>query len=160
MTEIISEARPPLPPFTQETATEKVRKAENAWNTKSPRTVALAYSPESKWRNRSEFICGRDEITDFLIRKWKVEQGYKLVKEIWAFGDDRIAVRFAYEWHNDRFDWFRSYGNENWKFNDQGLMTERHASINDISIGNEDRLFLWEGDLRPDDFPSLSELGI
>jgi nuclear transport factor 2 (NTF2) superfamily protein len=139
----ISEQRPPIPPFNLETATLKVRKAEDAWNTRKPIPVSLAYSTDSKWRNRAEFITGRDQIVAFLTRKWDTEQEYRLIKELWAFTEDRIAVRFAYEWINKTGDWIRSYGNENWKFDADGLMCERHASINDLPIKERDRLFLW-----------------
>ncbi len=153
-------ARPPIPPFSYEDAVAKARKAENAWNTKNPEAVSLAYTPDSKWRNRSQFISGRDEIVSFLTEKWEKEKSYKLIKEIWAHGEDRIAVRFAYEWHDTEGNWFRSYGNENWAFDENGLMKERHASINDVPIKEEDRLFTWEGELRPEDFPGLTELGL
>ena len=152
--------RPPFPPFSYDDAIIKVRKAENAWNGKNPEAVSLAYTEDSQWRNRSQFIRGRAEIVAFLTEKWQKENGYRLIKEIWAHSDNRIAVRFAYEWHDDQNNWFRSYGNENWEFDEQGLMKTRHASINDVSIGEEDRLFTWEGDIRPDDFPGLSELGL
>ena len=156
----ISEARPPLPPFDAATAAQKARMAENAWNLKIPQKVALAYTPNSTWRNRSEFIHGRGEIVDFLTAKWAREHEYRLIKQVWAYTKNQIAVRFAYEWHDADGQWYRSYGNENWQFDEQGLMAQRHASINDVPIDVEDRLFLWEGDIRPDDFPSLSELGI
>jgi len=152
--------RPPLPPFTCETALEKVRLAEDAWNSRDPERVAQAYSPESRWRNRDEFITGRDEIVAFLTRKWTREQDYRLIKELWAFGGERIGVRFAYEWRDAEGSWFRAYGNENWAFDEDGLMTERHASINDRPIAESDRLFHWPQARRPDDHPSLSELGI
>lgn len=154
------EPRPPFPPFSRADAVIKARKAEDAWNRKNPQAVALAYTPDSQWRNRSEFIRGREEIIQFLSRKWDKEQGYKLIKEVWAHADDHIAVRFAYEWHDDSGQWYRSYGNENWQFDENGLMAARHASINDVPIEDEERLFLWEGDIRPDDFPTLSALGI
>ena len=154
------EARPPFPPFTFEAAVIKARKAEDAWNKKDPHTVTLAYTPDSQWRNRSQFIFGREEIKRFLTQKWQKEMDYKLIKEVWAYADNRIAVRFAYEWHDDKEQWFRSYGNENWEFDENGLMKTRHASINDVAIDEVDRLFRWDGDVRPDDFPGLSELGI
>ncbi|GAB2190061.1 nuclear transport factor 2 family protein [Sessilibacter sp. MAH1] len=153
-------ARPPLPPFTAQTAAIKARKAEDAWNGKNPEAVSLAYTPNSKWRNRSEFINGRAEIVEFLANKWQKETGYKLIKEVWAYSDNHIAVRFAYEWYDDDGQWYRSYGNENWSFDENGLMQERHASINDVKIEEADRKFTWEGAVRPDDFPSLSELGL
>ncbi len=152
--------RPPLPPFTTETAAQKVRMAEDAWNSRTPEAVALAYTPDSQWRNRSEFLRGHDEIIGFLTRKWAHELDYRLIKELWAFREDRIAVRFAYEWHNDCGRWFRSYGNENWEFNEAGLMRRRIASINDAPIENAERLFRWPLGKRPDDHPGLSELGL
>jgi len=155
-----SEARPPFPPFTRETAIEKVRKAEDAWNGRDPQKVALAYSLDSRWRNRNEFINGREEIVAFLTRKWQRESDYRLIKELWAFTDSRIAVRFAYESHDQSGQWFRSYGNENWEFNSDGLMTARHASINDLAITEAERLFHWPSGRRPDDHPSLSDLGL
>jgi hypothetical protein len=155
------ETRPPLPPFTRETATEKVRKAEDAWNTRDPSRVALAYTPQSRWRNRSEFFSGRPAIVDFLTRKWAAETEYRLIKELWAFTDDRIAVRFAYEFHNAEGAWFRAHGNENWFFDAAGLMAERHASINDMPISAGERLFHWDrSGPRPADHPGLSELGL
>lgn len=153
-------ARPPLPPFDREAAIIKVRKAEDAWNGGNPEAVAMAYTPDSKWRNRDEFIYGREEIVEFLKRKWLKEKDYKLVKEIWAFSNDRIAVRFAYEWHDGEGNWFRSYGNENWQFDANGFMKERHASINDVAIAEQDRKFTWGEGIRPIDFPGLSELGL
>ena len=152
--------RPPLPPFTYETAVQKVRLAEDAWNSRAPEKVALAYTPDSRWRNRNEFLTGRDEIVAFLTRKWQREQNYRLIKELWAFGDERIAVRFAYEWRDVRGRWFRAYGNENWAFDENGLMAQRHASINDLKIGESECLFHWPLGRRPDDHPSLSELGL
>jgi len=149
---------PPVPPFTRESAIQKVRLAEDGWNSRAPERVCLAYSPDSKWRNRSEFITGRDAIVAFLTRKWAKELDYRLIKELWAFTDNRIAVRFAYEWHDDSGNWFRSYGNENWEFDDQGLMTARHASINDLPIDESERKFHWELGRRPEDHPSLSDL--
>ena len=157
----MSEApRPPLPPFTAETAARKVRGAEDAWNERDPEKVALAYSPDSRWRNRAEFVEGRDEIVAFLQRKWTRELKYRLIKELWAFTDNRIAVRFAYEWRDDSGHWFRSYGNENWEFDALGQMRLRHASINDLPIAEGDRLFHWPLGRRPDDHPGLSELGL
>ncbi len=151
--------RPPLPPFDEITAAQKVRMAEDAWNTKNPAKVALAYTPDSTWRNRAEFIQGRDEIERFLTRKWARELDYRLIKELWAFEGNRIAVRFAYEWRDDSNSWFRSYGNENWEFDEDGLMRRRIASINDLPIDETDRLFRWESGLRPDHV-GLSELGL
>lgn len=156
----VEEIRHPLPSFTNEEAIEKVRKAENAWNSKQPEVVATAYSLDTKWRNRDTFINGRDEIVEFLKDKWARENHYKLIKELWTVSENRIAVRFAYEWQSDAGQWFRSYGNENWQFNDKGLMEQRHASINDIQIAESERKFLWDGSIRPDDFPGLSELGL
>lgn len=140
---MLTENRPPVPPFTHETAVQKVRLAENAWNSRDPERVALAYTPDSVWRNRSEFLVGRAAIVDFLRRKWVREQDYRLIKELWAFGPDRLAVRFAYEWRDDQGQWFRAYGNENWEFDALGLMRRRLASINDLAIRNVDRLFHW-----------------
>ncbi len=154
------EIRPPLPPFTRETAIEKVRRAEDAWNTRDPQKVSLAYTPDSRWRNRSEFLRGREEIVALLTRKWAQEDGYRLIKELWAFSGDRIAVRFAYEWHNEAGEWFRAHGNENWQFDASGLMAERHASINDVPIPEAERLFHWPQGRRPDDHPGLSDLGL
>ena len=155
-----TQARPPVPPFTLEEAKMKVRKAEDAWNGKQPELVAQAYTEDSKWRNRSEFVNGRAEIVEFLTRKWAKENDYRLIKEIWAHSDNRIAVRFAYEWHDDAGNWFRSYGNENWEFDELGYMKERHASINDLAIEESERLFKWPSGRRPDDHPGLSELGL
>jgi uncharacterized protein len=152
--------RPPLPPFTLETATQKVRLAEDAWNSRDPSRVALAYTVDSRWRNRSEFLQGRAAIETFLARKWQREHEYRLVKELWAFAGARIAVRFAYEWHNDAGDWFRSYGNENWEFDAQGLMHLRIASINDLPIVEHERKFRWPQGRRPDEHPALSELSL
>ncbi|MFM9630666.1 DUF1348 family protein [Streptomyces galilaeus] len=152
--------RPPVPPFTRETAIEKVRLAEDGWNTRDPERVALAYTKDSRWRNRAEFATGRDEITAFLRRKWARELDYRLVKELWAFTENRIAVRFAYEWRDDAGSWFRSYGNENWEFDEDGLMRTRYASINDLPIREAERKFHWPQGRRPDDHPSLSELGL
>jgi nuclear transport factor 2 (NTF2) superfamily protein len=153
------ETRPPVPPFTVETAIQKVRAAEDGWNTRDPQRVALAYSSQSRWRNRSEFVVGREQIVAFLQRKWAKELDYRLIKELWAFGDNRIAVRFAYEWHDDSGNWFRSYGNENWEFDEHGLMVARHASINDLPIRAEDRKYHWPLGRRPDEHPSLSSFG-
>ena len=153
-------SRPPLPPFTAETAAMKVRAAEDAWNRRDPETVALAYTPDSRWRNRSEFVNGRAGIVAFLQRKWAKELEYRLIKEVWAFTDDRIAVRFAYEWHDGAGQWFRAYGNENWQFDAEGLMAVRHASINDAAIAEADRLFHWPQGPRPPDHPGLSDLGL
>jgi uncharacterized protein len=155
----MSENRPPLPPFTRETAIQKVRGAEDGWNTCNPERVSLAYTSDSRWRNRSEFVIGRPAIVALLTRKWSRELDYRLIKELWAFTDNRIAVRFAYEWHDDSGRWFRSYGNENWQFNAAGLMEERHASINDLPISASDRKFYWDRSApRPADHPSLSDL--
>lgn len=153
-------ARPPLPPFTEETAREKVRLAEDGWNSRDPAKVALAYTPASRWRNRVEFPQGREEIEQFLTRKWAKELDYRLIKELWVFGGNRIAVRYAYEYHDDSGNWFRAYGNENWQFDADGLMEERHASINEEPIREDERLFRWPLGRRPDDHPGLSELGL
>ena len=155
-----AEVRPPLPPFTRETAIQKVRAAEDGWNTRDPQRVALAYTPQSVWRNRAEFVTGREAIVAFLTRKWARELEYRLIKELWAFSGNRIAVRFAYECHDDSGNWFRSYGNENWEFDESGLMAHRHASINDLPIREADRLFRWPPGRRPDDHPGLSDLGL
>ncbi|VVE33741.1 50S ribosomal protein L21 [Pandoraea eparura] len=155
-----SEARPPFPPFTRETAIQKVRMAEDGWNSRDPARVALAYTVDSRWRNRAEFPRGREQIVEFLTRKWQRELDYRLIKELWAFTENRIAVRFAYEWRDDSGNWFRSYGNENWAFDAQGLMAERHASINDSRITEGERLFHWPQGRRPDDHPGLTELGL
>jgi uncharacterized protein len=152
--------RPPLPPFTRESAIQKVRLAEDSWNNRDPGKVALAYAIDSRLRNRSEFINGRNDIIAFLTRKWARELDYRLIKELWAFTGNRIAVRFAYEWHDDSGHWYRSYGNENWEFNDDGLMVWRHASINDLPIAEADRKYHWPLGRRPDDHPGLSELGL
>jgi nuclear transport factor 2 (NTF2) superfamily protein len=152
--------RPPLPPFTQETATQKARMAENAWNMQDPEKIALAYTEDSRWRNRAEFIHGREEIIAFLKRKWLRELDYRLIKEIWTYNDSRIAVRFQYEFHDDSGNWFRAHGNENWEFDERGLMRRREASINDVAINESDRKFLWEKGPRPDDYPGLTELGL
>ena len=155
-----NEQRPPLPPFTQETAAQKARLAENAWNSRDPARVALAYTPDSKWRNRAEFIHGREEIIAFLTRKWARELDYRLIKELWAFTDNRIAVRFAYEFHDDSRNWFRAYGNENWEFDADGLMRRRLASINDLPIKESERKFFWPQGERPADHPGLTDLGL
>jgi uncharacterized protein len=152
--------RPPIPPFTAETAAAKARMAEDAWNSRDPARVALAYTEDSRWRNRVELIRGRAAIEAFLTRKWQRELDYRLIKEVWAFRDNRIAVRFAYEWHDDSGTWFRSYGNENWEFDDEGLMAVRIASINDLTIREGERQFHWPHGRRPDDHPSLSALGL
>ncbi len=152
--------RPPLPPFTEETARIKIRAAEDAWNGQDPGKIAQAYSPDSNWRNRSEFVNGRTEIEGLLKRKWERELDYRLIKELWAFTDNRIAVRFAYESRDAENNWFRSYGNENWEFDEHGLMQHRIASINDVAIKETDRKFHWPLGRRPDDHPGLSELGL
>ncbi|MFN7103284.1 MAG: DUF1348 family protein [Pseudorhizobium sp.] len=149
-----------VPPFTLETATAKVRMAEDGWNSRDPQRVSLVYTPDSRWRNRTDFPVGRAEIVAFLTRKWARELDYRLIKELWTFADNRIAVRFAYEWHDDSGNWFRSYGNENWEFDTEGLMQRRFASINDLPIASEDRKFHWPLGRRPDDHPGLSELGL
>jgi len=151
--------RPPVPPFTLQTAIEKVRLIEDAWNTRDPERLALGYSENSRWRNRAEFLNGRAEVVRFLKRKWSRELDYRLIKELWSFGGNRIAVRFAYECHDDSGNWFRSYGNENWEFDDDGLMRTRYASINDLPIRESDRTFHWPLGRRPDDHPGLSDLG-
>ena len=152
--------RPPVPPFDHDSAVKKVRLAEDAWNTRNPDKVSSAYTPDSVWRNRAEFFTGREAIIQFLTRKWAKELDYRLIKEIWAFGENRIAVRFAYEWRDDSGNWFRSYGNENWEFDGHGLMARRIASINDLPIREEDRKHFWPLGRRPDDHPGLSELGL
>jgi nuclear transport factor 2 (NTF2) superfamily protein len=152
--------RPPLPPFDLETAAQKVRMAEDAWNSRDPERVSLAYTVDSRWRNRAEFPVGRAEIVAFLTRKWTRELDYRLVKELWAFRENRIAVRFAYEYHDDSGNWFRAYGNENWQFDSDGLMELRIASINELPIGEADRKFRWELGRRPDEHPGLTELGL
>jgi nuclear transport factor 2 (NTF2) superfamily protein len=154
------ESRPPLPPFTEETARQKARAAEDGWNTRDPARVALAYTPDSVWRNRAEFFSGRDAIVSFLQRKWARELDYRLIKEMWAFTGNRIAVRFAYEWRDDSGNWFRSYGNENWEFDPTGLMRRRIASINDLPIQASDRKYHWPLGRRPDAHPGLSDLGL
>jgi uncharacterized protein len=152
--------RPPLPPFTAESAVQKVRGAEDGWNSRDPAKVALAYTVDSRWRNRAEFVTGREEIVAFLTRKWNRELDYRLIKELWAFTEDRIAVRFAYEWRDDSGNWTRSYGNENWEFGPDGLMHHRYASINDLRITEPERRFHWPLGRRPDDHPGLSDLGL
>lgn len=154
------ETRLPVPPFTKESATQKVRMAEDAWNTRDPDRVVLVYTEDTRWRNRTEFPVGREQVHQFLVRKWEKELDYRLIKELWAFTDNRIAVRFAYESHDDSGQWFRAYGNENWEFNDQGFMTHRFASINDLVIKESDRKFFWPLGRRPDDHHGLSNLGL
>jgi uncharacterized protein len=154
------ENKPPLPPFNAETAAQKVRMAEDAWNTRDPDRVILVYTEDTQWRNRAEFPQGRAQVHQFLQRKWAKELNYRLIKELWAYTENRIAVRFAYEWHDDAGQWFRSYGNENWEFNPQGYMQRRFASINDLPIKETDRKFFWPLGRRPDDHPSLSDLGL
>lgn len=153
-------SRPPLPPFTAETAAQKARMAEDAWNNRDPAKVALAYTEQSVWRNRAEFIQGRAQIEEFLTRKWQRELDYRLIKEVWAFTGNRIAARFAYEWHDDNGQWYRSHGNEQWQFDANGLMERREASINDVRIHESDRKFHWPLGRRPDDHPGLSDLGL
>lgn len=154
------ETKPPFPPFDLESAKLKVRLAEDGWNSRDPKRVALAYSEDTRWRNRAEFVTGRAAVEAFLQRKWVREIDYRLIKELWAFTGSRIAVRFAYEWHDDSGSWFRSYGNENWEFNEAGLMTHRHASINDLPINESERKYHWPLGRRPDDHPGLSDLGL
>jgi nuclear transport factor 2 (NTF2) superfamily protein len=156
----MTEPRPPLPPYSPETAVIKVRMAEDAWNSRDPDRVVLAYTQDSRWRNRAEFPVGREQIRDFLIRKWRRELDYRLIKELWTCAGDRIAVRFAYEWHDDSGQWYRSYGNENWQFDAAGLMALRFASINDLAIAASDRKFHWTPGPRPADHPGLSQLGL
>ncbi len=156
----IEAIRPPAPPFTLETAIQKVRLAEDGWNTRNAEKVAFAYSADTSWRNRSEFIKGREQAQAFLERKWRKEHEYRLIKELWAFTDNRIAVRYAYEWKDDSGNWFRSYGNENWEFNSDGLMQNRYAALNDLPIKENERLFHWPLGRRPDDHPGLSEFGL
>jgi nuclear transport factor 2 (NTF2) superfamily protein len=155
-----AETRPPLPPFTAETAALKTRAAEDGWNSRDPARVALAYTPDSRWRNRAEFFSGRQAIVEFLTRKWARELDYRLIKELWACHDNRIAVRFAYEWHDDSGSWFRSHGNELWEFADNGLMRRREASINDVPIRESERRFGWPLGVRPQDHPGLAALGL
>jgi nuclear transport factor 2 (NTF2) superfamily protein len=157
--ELVTSTRPPLPPFTRETAIQKVRAAEDGWNSREPERVALAYTLNSHWRNRSEFLNGRLEIIEFLKRKWAKELEYRLIKELWAFDCNRVAVRFAYEWHDETGSWFRSYGNENWEFDERVLMMVRHASINDLPISESDRKYHWPLGRRPDEHPGLSDFG-
>jgi nuclear transport factor 2 (NTF2) superfamily protein len=152
--------RPPFPPFSRETAIQKARMAENAWNLRDPEKVALAYTEDSRWRNRAEFFQGRAAIVEFLKRKWARELDYRLIKELWAFHENRIAVRFQYEWRDDSGNWFRAHGNENWEFDQRGLMRRREASINDVPIREGDRKFLWPQGPRPEDYPGLTELGL
>ena len=154
------ETKPPVPPFSEESARKKVRMAEDAWNTRDPDRVVLVYTPDTRWRNRAEFPVGRDEVHQLLTRKWARELDYRLIKELWACAGNRIAVRFAYEWHDDSGQWFRSYGNENWEFNEQGFMQRRFASINDLPIKAAERKFFWPLGRRPDDHPGLSELDL
>lgn len=154
------EIRQPIPPFTQETAIQKVRMAEDAWNTRDPDRVVLVYTEDTRWRNRAEFPVGREQVREFLVRKWNKELEYRLIKELWGCSGNRIAVRFAYECHDDSGQWFRSYGNENWEFNDQGFMTRRFASINDLPIEESERKFFWRLGRRPDEHPGLSDLGL
>ncbi|PQO89738.1 DUF1348 domain-containing protein [Massilia phosphatilytica] len=154
------EPRPPFPPFTHETATQKVRLAEDGWNSRNPEKVALAYTPDSRWRNRAEFVTGREQIVQFLDRKWKKELDYRLIKELWAVDGNRIAVRYAYEWHDDSGNWFRTFGNENWEFDENGLMQRRYACLNDMPILAAERKFHWPLGRRPDDHPGLSDLGL
>lgn len=156
----MTDIRPPLPPFTYDTAIQKVRAAEDAWNNKDPVKVSLAYTLDSQWRNRNEFPRGRIEIVAFLTKKWEKEQEYRLIKELWSYTDNRIAVRFAYEWRDSSGQWYRSYGNENWEFDAKGLMQKRYASINDLAIADTERKFLWPQGRRPDDYPGLSDMGL
>ena len=156
----MTEQRPPLPPFDKHSAAIKARRAEDAWNGKDPVKVSLAYTPDSRWRNRSQFFSGREAIVAFLTAKWQRELEYRLIKEVWAFHENQIAARFAYEWHDGDGNWFRSHGNEQWRFDENGLMSRREASINDVPIAEGERLFRWEGDRRPDDHPGLTELGL
>lgn len=160
MTTETTATRPPVPPFTRESAIQKVRGAEDSWNSRDPGKVALAYSVDSRWRNRAEFLNGRSEIVAFLSRKWAKELDYRLIKELWTFTGNRIAVRFAYEWHDDSGQWYRSYGNENWEFNDAGFMTTRFASINDLPIAESERKYRWPLGRRPDEHAGLSDLGL
>ena len=152
--------KPPLPPFTEQTAIQKIRMAEDAWNSRDPERVSLVYTEDTYWRNRAEFVYGREQVKEFLIRKWATELDYRLIKELWAYNDDHIAVRFAYEWHDDTGQWYRSYGNENWEFTEQGLMQRRFASINDLAIDETERKFFWPLGTRPEDSPCLTDLGL
>lgn len=156
----MKETKPPLPPFTLESAHQKVRMAEDAWNSRDPDRVALVYTEDTRWRNRAEFPVGREQVRQFLQRKWSKELDYRLIKELWAYSESRLAVRFAYEWHDDSGQWYRSYGNENWEFNESGFMMYRYASINDLPIKDTDRKFFWQIGRRPDDHPGLSDLGL
>lgn len=156
----VEDIRQPLPPFTKASAIEKIRLAEDAWNLKNPEKIATAYSIQSRWRNRDCFIEGRAQIVEFLAQKWQKELEYRLIKELWAFSENRIAVRYVYEWHNSEGQWFRSHGNENWAFSEGGLMVERHASINDVAIAETERKFHWPLGRRPDNHPGLSDLGL
>ena len=156
----MSQTKPPLPPFTTESAAQKVRGAEDAWNSRDPERVVLVYTADTIWRNRAEFPVGREQVRQFLVRKWMKELDYRLIKELWACSGNRIGVRFAYEWHDDSGHWYRSYGNENWEFNEQGFMMRRFASINDLPIRPEERKFFWPLGRRPDDHPGLSQLGL
>ena len=156
----VTEVRPPIPPFTKESAIQKVRMAEDGWNSRDPKRVSMVYTQDSQWRNRAEFPRGREEIIQFLTHKWAKELDYRLIKELWAFTENRIAVRFAYEWHDASGNWFRSYGNENWQFDANGLMELRYASINDLPIKESERKFFWPLGRRPDDYASLSDLGL
>ena len=158
--QVQNSSRPPLPPFTRESAIEKVQLAEDGWNSREPATVSLAYTVDTQWRNRAEFVSGREQAREFLERKWARELEYRLIKELWAFTDNRIAVRYAYEWHDDSGNWYRSYGNENWEFNENGLMAQRFACINDLPIKESERKFRWPLGKRPKDHPGLSELGL
>lgn len=160
MSNPLSSSRPPLPPFDHDSAVAKVRAAEDAWNGRDPARIVLAYTADSRWRNRNEFLQGREQIEAFLHRKWQREHDYRLIKELWAYSGNRIAVRFAYEWHDDTGQWFRAYGNENWAFDTQGLMAVRHASINDLAIPESERLFHWPQGIRPLEYPDLSDLGL
>ena len=156
----VTEVRPPIPPFTKESAIQKVRMAEDGWNSRDPKRVSMVYTQDSQWRNRAAFPRGREEIVQFLTHKWAKELDYRLIKELWAFSENRIAVRFAYEWHDASGNWFRSYGNENWQFDANGLMELRYASINDLPIKESERKFFWPLGRRPDDYASLSDLGL
>ncbi len=154
------QTKPPLPPFTEQSAIQKIRMAEDAWNSRDPERVSLVYTQDTYWRNRAEFVHGRQQVQEFLTRKWAKELDYRLIKELWAYSDNHIAVRFAYEWHDDSSQWYRSYGNENWEFNEAGLMQRRFACINDLPVSETDRLFHWPLGTRPEDHPSLTDLGL